>query len=85
MRDCPGYTLVEKPEEYHPVKYEARPFWTYSLKYCNNPCWHIFGSMPCCRGLKIAKGGVDPRDFLSLPPQDDPLHPPLQPQFSPIF
>jgi hypothetical protein len=56
-----------------PVVYETRPFWTYSLKYCDNPQRHIFGSMPCCWHLKIVRGSVDPNDFLSPPPLDNPL------------
>ncbi len=49
------------------LRFEEHLFWTYSLKYCNNPRPHLFGSLPCCYGLKIVKGGVDPRDIFSLP------------------
>ncbi len=52
---------------------ETRYFWTYSLKYCNNPIPHIFGSLPCCAGLHVSEEGIDPRDVLSLPYIEHPL------------
>jgi hypothetical protein len=88
MCDCPGDTLLPLPEERKEVEYETSPFWTYNLKYCDNPRRHIFGSCPQCWSLKVAKGSVDPRDLAIPLKRDNPLEPPLhlqQPQFSPIF
>lgn len=56
------------------VHYETRPFVTYAKKYCLNPRRHVFGTLPCCYGLKWL-GTVDPRDLLTPPPSNNPLRP----------
>ena len=47
------------------VAVETRRFFTYAGKYCKNPRRHVFGGCKLCRGLKVKKGLVDPKDLVA--------------------